>query len=61
MLRYLKLAAKEENDNEKLSSKNVINYQIQLIPNYWELPTEDAFRKDLYNNDGDWNSKCDEK
>lgn len=46
ILRYLKLSSKTKNDAEKIHAKNVINLQIQLIPKYWELPTEEAFQGD---------------
>ncbi len=47
IMRYIKLASKKNNDAEKIFANREINFHRQLIPDYWELPTEEAFRKDL--------------
>ncbi len=47
IMRYIKLAYKKNNDAEKIFANREINFQRQSIPDYWELPTEEAFRKDL--------------
>lgn len=38
ILNYLKLASSDENSNEKIVAQGVINFLIQSIPDYWELP-----------------------
>lgn len=40
ILNYLKLASIKENRSEKTVAKGVINFLIQSIPDYWELPKE---------------------
>ena len=40
ILNYLKLASNKENSSEKIIAQGVINFLIQSIPNYWELPNE---------------------
>ncbi len=46
ILKYLKLASSNESSNEKVVAQDIINFQIQSIPDYWELPSDEATRKD---------------
>lgn len=37
ILKHLKIASSDESINDKVNSQNIINFQIQAIPDYWEL------------------------
>jgi len=38
ILKHLRLASSNESSKEKVIAKDIINFQIELIPDYWELP-----------------------
>lgn len=44
--RYIDLASQEQNGAKKVYATKVINFQIGLIPDYWELPTEEVFQNE---------------
>ena len=47
MLRYVNIATYSKNIDETITAADVIEFQVHSIPDYWELPSEEAFRKDM--------------
>ena len=40
ILNHLKLASNNENSDTRIVAQSVINFLIQSIPDYWEMPNE---------------------
>lgn len=40
ILNYLKIASNDKYSSEKIVAQGVVNFLIQSIPDYWELPNE---------------------
>ena len=47
MFRCLSPTTTKKSSIEKKYTRATINYLIQMIPNYWELPSEEAFQKSI--------------
>lgn len=47
MLRFVEIASKKNNSAMKRAAIKEIEFQIMLIPDYWEMPSEELFQKEI--------------